>query len=698
MRRLIAILFVSTFCSSCLFAFGAKIPQSQIQQGPRQDVPLVHDWRFMAGEVSGAEAVSFADDSWEKIDLPHTWNAKDGQEHGDYRRGPGWYRLVFEVPQSGGGKRLFLKFEAASTVADVYLNGEKLGQHIGGFGAFIFEITKSAKLDGKNVLAVRVDNSKRDDLAPIKGDFTVFGGLYRNVHLLMLNPVCISPLDHASPGVKILTNVSDEKAELTVTTQISSPETDLQGVNLAITIYDANGQVAANNEAPLTTNPLKAVMLPVMQGLTIEKPHLWNGIKDPYLYQAVVELKKNGEVLDRVTQAVGLRYYKVDQQTGFYLNGKPYFLHGVNVHQDRINKGWAISANDEAEDVAIIKEMGANVIRACHYQHSQNFYSLCDQAGILVWAEIPQVDIIKNNPQFEANSREMLLDLIRQSINHPSIFTWSLSNEIGNGPTEDAVPNLTALNAVAHQEDPTRPTVQAACMNKWPEVNKIPDILGWNAYAGWYFDKAADTGKLLDKYRTASKSGGISVSEYGAGGSIYQHEINPRQPDPVGKWHPEEFQTEYHIAAWTAIRERPWIWGSFIWNMFDFAVTGRNEGDTPGRNDKGMVTYDRKTRKDSFYFYQANWIDEPMVYIASQRYTLRNLKKTPVMVFSNCEVVELFVNGKSFGTQKPDANHMVTWKDIILSEGKNQIKVLAVSGARTVEAHCEWTFDPNARF
>ena len=696
-----------------MFAFGAVFLPSPLFAERPNPVTLTDGWRFIRQDVPGAEAANFNDASWEKVTLPHTWNAKDGETAGSYYRGVGWYRLALNVPKEDAGKRLFIRFQAASTVADVFVNGQKVGEHLGGFSAFCFEITKFVKPGQPNELAVKVDNAKRDDLAPISGDFTIFGGLYRPVSLLIKNPICISPLDHASPGVKILTNVTDQLAKIDVTTKIDfSNSGPVRNLDVTTTIYDANGKMVvsdtsadifAHRKGPAALGG--APMRGVHQSLQIANPHLWNGVNDPYLYKVVVTISENGKELDSVTQPLGLRYFRVDPKRGFFLNGKPYPLHGVSMHQDRLDKGWAISDADLRQDISLVREMGANAIRAAHYPHADYFYTLCDQAGILVWAEIPQVNDIQNNPQFIGNSRNMLLDLIRQEINHPSIFCWSLSNEIGNGHTENAEPDLTDLNNLAHKEDPTRLTTQAANMNNWwhvpgmPDINKIPDIIGWNSYPGWYFGKASDMGKILDQHQNIGKQHGIAVSEYGAGASIYQHEENPPHPKTTGRWHPEEYQVLVHEEDWKAIRSRPWIWGAFVWNMFDFGVAGRHEGDTLGHNDKGLVTYDRKTKKDAFFFYKAQWSKQPFVYITSRRFTVRNTATVPVKIYSNDRQIELSVNGVSQGVHSGDDEHIFRWENVPLKQGKNVIKAkgyyLNMAGMAASD-QCEWTYDPAA--
>jgi beta-galactosidase len=397
-------------------------------------------------------------------------------------------------------------------------------------------------------------------------------------------------------------------------------------------------------------------------------------------------------VVDSVEQPLGLRFYSVDPDKGFFLNGKPYHLHGVNRHQDRFNKGWAISEADMDEDLRLIKEIGATVIRCAHYQHSDYFYSLCDKAGILVWVEIPQVNAINVSEQFEETSRNQLLDLIRQNINHPSIFAWSLFNELWPD-RPDPQRELQDLKIVANGEDPTRPTIAATASDGRPQMNKIPDWLGWNIYPGWYssWGSKNDFGKSLDSRRRDSRHGGICVSEYGAGANTTQHEQNPKQPKTDGPWHPEEWQAEVHEAAWAAMKQRSFVWGTFVWNMFDFAVSTRHEGSLPGRNDKGLVTYDRKIKKDAFYFYQANWSDEPMVYITSRRFTERTNGVTDVKVYSNANKVEILLNGISQGQPSDGTNCVFIWKDVQLQPGENRVEGRAERNGQKLSDACEWT-------
>jgi len=677
-------------CATILFICAALPVFAQ----SRTSQLLNTNWKFMQGDASGAEITDFDDHEWQTLTIPHNWGWEQAQRGEKYLRSPGWYRRVLDPGMPKAGRRYFVRFEAAGSVADVFLNGKSLGQHRGAFGAFCFEITKQLSNSGTNVLAVRVSNTEEKDLAPLSGDFCVFGGLYRPVHLLETDETCFTPTDHGSPGVAWRqTQVSETQATLDVTTQISNSTKQKQSLTLLARVIDQDGKPVAEMEQPITLMP--SVTEPFRLRIIVPKPHLWNGRSDPYLYKAVVELRTKDQVRDAVEQSLGLRYFSVDPDKGFFLNGQPYHLHGVNRHQDRWNKGWAISETDQDEDLAMIKEMGCTVVRCAHYQHSDYFYSLCDKAGILVWAEIPQVDRVGDSPQFAETSRNQLLDLIRQNINHPSIFAWSLFNEL-RPKNPDPHRLLQDLTVIANGEDPTRPTIAATCTEELPQMNKIPDLLGWNVYYGWYGDwgPLSDYDPMRAKYRFTSRSGGYCVSEYGAGANPSQHEQNPRKPKNDGQWHPEEYQNILHEKAWTELKTAPYIWGTFVWCMFDFTSYWRNEGGIKGRNNKGLVTYDRTTKKDSFYFYKANWSDEPVLYITSHRHTERTNAVTDVKVYSNAAQVDLFVNSAAQGQRTNDGNATFVWKDLRLSPGVNAIEVRAKRNNAVLTDRCEWKLVP----
>jgi len=679
MRRLFIFLPIA-----CVFATGL------LRAAGRENTPLLSGWQFKQGDARGAERPDYDAADWQPVSLPHNWGWEQAQRGENYLREPGWYRrnLILGKPQAG--RRYFLRFEAAGSVADAYLNGKKLGEHRGAFGAFCFEITRQLSDAGTNLIAVRVSNAPDPDVAPLSGDFPVYGGLYRPVHLIVTGEENFTLTDHASPGVAWLqTGVTETQAVLDVTAQISNGTKRNQPLTFVATVLDAQGNRVAGSEQAVTLMP--NVTEPFSLRVVVPRPHLWNGRADPYLYRAVVDLRSTNGVVDSVEQPLGLRFFHVDPDRGFFLNGKPYPLHGAGRHQDRPDRGWAISEADQDEDLSLLMEIGATVVRCAHYQHSDYFYSLCDKAGILVWAEIPQVDKIGGDPKFEETSRNQLLDLIRQNVNHPSIFCWSVFNELRPG-NPDPHRELQDLNNVAYCEDPTRPTIAATCTGGWPQMNKIPDLIGWNIYPGWYpeWGPLSDF-SAIEKYRATSRHGGFCISEYGAGANVEQHEQNPREPKADGQWHPEEWQATVHEAAWAAMKARPFVWGTFVWNMFDFTSYWRHEGGVPGRNDKGLVTYDRKTRKDAFYFYKANWSDEPMVYITSRRFTERTNAVTDVKVYSNAGKAELFLNGKSQGPRENDGNAVFVWKNVTLNPGRNQIEARAEKNGISVKDGCIWT-------
>lgn len=633
---------------------------------------------------------------WQPVNVPHTWNAVDGADGGkpqqaSYRRGPAWYALDFPSPKLSTGQRAFLRFGAASMVADVYLNGAHLGQHRGAFTAFAFEITKHLGASGTNELCVRVDNSWVADIAPLAGDFTVFGGLYRPVELLVMPAVCINPLDYASPGVTLAQkSVNRERAEVEASVSVSRPSANDANVEISLQLLDAQGALVASNRCRVNWNGTSGL---ATAPLNVIQPRLWQGIKDPYLYQVNVELMVGGRAVDRVTQSLGLRSVRMDPKLGFFLNDEPYPLRGVCRHQDREGKGWAVSEADEREDMAIIREMGANALRLAHYPHSYTFLDLCDRYGLLVWAEIPLVNKVRNTPAFHANAEQQLVEMIRQQRNHPSIVMWGLFNELYHqGPTDPCEELVARLQTVAKREDPTRLTTAASNQPMKKELNAIPDLIACNIYPGWYGPGGpAQMGPELSRWLAATGNRGLGVSEYGAGGSVEHHEQwPPRQPDPGGRWHPEEYQSLCHEKHYEHIMRNPSVWGSFVWNAFDFGSDDRAEGDRPGINDKGLVTYDRQMRKDAFYFYKANWNPEPMIHLTARRHSVRKTARTSVRVYSNCDSVDLYVNGDLMGSSVPDQFKIACWPEVTLSDGDNLIQVLGLKSQCLVRDECRW--------
>jgi beta-galactosidase len=578
------------------------------------------------------------------------------------------------VDQALLGRHFFLKFDGAFLVTDVYVNGNYLGEHQGGFAAFIFDVTPYLKCGEENVITVKVNNAVNTNIPPLSADFTFFGGLYRDVHLLAVAPVHISPLDYGSPGVYLkTTEVSPDSAKLQVITVLSNALGTAETVTLRAIVTDA----ATNAVAVLT----KEVMMPsatasnVVMDTSIAHPHLWDGLADPYLYRVYVEVVDNGEVADLVSQPLGFRWFSVDPDRGFFLNGHYLDLHGVSMHQDWLARGWAIGESERRTNFALLKEIGATAIRLSHYEHHDETYQLADQNGIVVWSEIPLVNRITESPEFYANARQQLTELIRQRYNHPSVVCWGMFNEITmkSGPRPTAL--VRQLNQLAKQEDPTRLTTSAANSSDTEPSSWCTELNAFNKYFGWYHGKLEDFGPWADEIHKRFPARSIGISEYGAGASIRQHrEGTVAQPSTTGRFHPEEYQNLYHESQWQQMKARPFLWCKFVWNLCDFAVAARQEGDTPGRNDKGLVTYDRQVRKDAFYWYKANWTTNPMVYITGHTVANRTTNEITAKVYANCNSVELFLNGASQGVAT-STNCIFTWP-VTLSAGTNNVRAV----------------------
>jgi beta-galactosidase len=630
-----------------------------------------------------------------RVNLPHTWNAQDALSgKPDYKRGIGNYEKSIFVPNEWKAKRIFIRFEGANTITNLLLNGKHVGEHRGGYTAFVFELTNILKYGENNTLWVRVNNAEQLEVMPLVGDFNFYGGIYRDVYLMLTDDVCISPLDYASPGVYLKQEkVSATEALVQARILLSNQSVSKKNVVLQLKVKEENKTIIQENKV-LVLNP-ENKNIDVTIPLKFKNPTLWNGETNPFMYQVEVSLVVDNVETDKVIQPLGLRTYSVDANKGFVLNGKPYQLKGVCRHQDRAEIGNALTKSQHDEDMGLMLEMGVNAIRLPHYPHAPYFYDLLDQHGFVVWTEIPFVGPggytdqgFINQESFKANGREQLKELIRQNYNHPSICFWGLFNElkeVGDSPFD----YITELNNLAHTEDPTRITTSAS--NIEGDINKITGLIAWNRYDGWYEGMPDCLGTWLDKTHKENPGFKIGISEYGAGASIYQQQDSLKKSSPTSPWHPENWQTYYHIENWKVISQRPYLWGTFIWNMFDFAAAHRNEGDRPGINDKGLVTFDRKNKKDAFYFYKANWnTKQPTLHICDARNLRRTESVVNVLVFSNSGNTELIVNGVSKGVKSPDMFSTITWQGINLSTGKNRIVVKATVNGREITDSCEW--------
>ncbi|TWB17059.1 glycoside hydrolase family 2 TIM barrel-domain containing protein [Nitrospirillum bahiense] len=701
----------------------------------RRDLPLSAGWQFHQGDVpsgkqGGAEAAGFNDKGWTTVSLPHTWNHLGGTaaRGPDYNatRGAGWYRLRFTPPADYAGRKVWLQFDGASINTEVWLNGVKLGVHKGAFGRFRFDATAALKQGKVNVLAVRTDNSSpavagspTAEVIPMSGDFFLFGGLYRQVSLIATDPVHIDMLDWGGPGVYAHTAALDGAASIEVNSRVKNDGTKAQPVVVKTTIVDATGATVASDSHPLTVAP--GALEEPAQTLSVPNPHLWDGKADPYLYHVVTRIETtDGQLLDQVIQPLGIRTFRFDPDQGFFLNGKHIALHGVSRHQDRPGKGWAISPADQAQDMDIMLDLGINTLRLAHYQHDQAIYDLADRDGVVVWAEIPLVnrtvpetpdgDKGITTPAFAANADSQLHELIKQNYNHPSVVTWSIGNEVnlmaasGHG-VSNARPLLTQLNKAAYELDHTRPTTMADCCEPWPDAPKpgvdvvaeITDLLGYNRYQGWYYDKPEDLGPVLDRLHKLHPRLPLSVSEYGGGGGLTQHtdEVQTGVVYPKGHFHPEELESRLHEIWWAQLKARPYLWGTFVWNMFDFASDSRREGDMVDTNDKGLVSYDRTVKKDVFFFYKADWSDQPVLHLNGRRYVDRAYPVTDIQAYSNAASVRLSLNGRDLGTALcPD--HICRWPAVHLDAGDNVLTATADIKGQAVSDSITWHFGGKA--
>ena len=604
------------------------------------------------------------------VDLPHTWNARDGQDGGnDYWRGTCIYRTHFAAPQFNiASHQVWIQFDGVNASAHVVLNGSPVCNHDGGYSTFRANITEL--LRDENELTVEVDNSKNDRVYPQKADFTFYGGIYRDVSLMVVSKNHFTLDYFGGPGIRITPTVQGADASVQVTTWH-----DGEG-EVSIELLDAAGNTVATGKGPDIT-------------LTIFNAHLWNGVKDPYLYSCKARLVVNGTVEDETTTRFGVRSFKVDPKKGFFLNGKSYPLHGVSRHQDRKGLGNAITREMHDEDMALIKEIGANTIRLAHYQHDQYFYDLCDEVGMVVWAEIPYIS--EHMPNGRENTISQMKELIVQNYNHPCIVCWGVSNEItiSTKDKKDMLDNHRQLNDLCHEMDKTRLTT-LACYAMCGPFNRsahITDMVSWNLYLGWYVPGLFLNDLWMGFFHLCFPNRPFGYSEYGAEGMPNLHSTHPHRGD-----HTEEYQAKYHEYMLRCFKRHPWMWATHVWNMFDFAADARDQGGEPGMNHKGLVTFDRKTKKDSFYLYKAWWSDEAFVHICSKRFVERTGSTATVKVYSNQSTVALYVNGNKVGEQTGE--HVFTFKVPLNGE----LHIQAVAGDRTDESVIRHVDTPNPEY
>ena len=603
---------------------------------------ITKDWTFI-----------YHDNTSTVLDLPHTWNAIDGQDGGnDYWRGTCCYEKKFKKPEFDAEKELvYLQFHGVNASARVILNGKEVCTHDGGYSTFRGDVT--GLLEAENEMLVYVDNSVNTKVYPQKADFTFYGGIYRDVELLTVSKAHFDLDYFGGTGMKVTPEVEGKDAKILVETWNNTENGEVK-----VTLFDAEGNIVAEGNGEKTT-------------LHVTDVHLWNGVNDPYLYSVHAQLWVDGELADEIETSCGVRYFHFDPDRGFFLNGKPYNLHGVSRHQDFKGIGNAITKEHHDRDMELIREVGANTIRLAHYQHDQYFYDLCDRYGMIVWAEIPYIS--EHLADGNENTISQMKELIVQNYNHPCIVTWGLSNEItisGRRYKKQMLKNHHVLQKMVKEMDPTRVTTLAcyAVCPHWHPVAHISDIVGWNLYLGWYVPGFFLNDLWIGLWRLLYPKRCLGFSEYGAEGMPNLHSAKPRRGDNT-----EEYQNKYHEYMLECFKRHPYMWGNYVWNMFDFAADARNQGGDPGMNHKGLVTFDRKLKKDCFYLYKAYWTEDPFVYLAGRRYEYRTETVTEITVYSTCVEVSLYNNGKLVETKK--GNRVFKFK--MTMEDENHLEVKA---------------------
>lgn len=654
-----------------LLGLAAPAPQAQGPAAgpasPRLRITLNEGWRYAPGPIDGGELPARDDSAWKRVDLPHTWNATDAvRGEGDYRRGVGWYRRWLPPGELPEGRRLFLHFEGANQVADVYLDGRHVGRHAGGYTAFAFDVTDRLTPDRRHLLAVRVDNRHDPDIPPLEADFTFYGGLYRDVWLIATDAVHLDLLDHASPGVYIDTPIaSRERAEVRIRGSVSNETSERRSLEVVHRILDASGRELAVVRQGLEVPA--GGRAGFERAAELVEPELWSPDR-PYLYRAVTEVVVDGRIADRTRNAFGVRWFGLDAEEGFLLNGSPFRLDGTNRHQDRAGLGNALSDELHRRDVSLVERTGFNFLRLAHYPQDAAVLSEADRVGLLVWEEIPIVNRVTPTEAFAANAERMLVEMIRQHYNHPSVAMWGYMNEVFLRRPDPAPEGYDAfvvglakrLDRRAREEDPRRLTALALSRHEIERdrgVAGVPQVLGMNLYFGWYYDELDDLGSFLDEQRRRYPERLLLVSEYGAGSDERVHATEPRSFD-----FSSEYQQRFHMAAFPQIAGRPWLLGGAVWNQFDFGSAHRQDTKS-AINQKGLYTFDREP-KDVAFYYEAMLRREPVLRIAREgdrRAGSRDEdRRQPVWAYSNLDEVELRVDGVSAGS-RPVRNGRADW-------------------------------------
>lgn len=652
-------------------------------------------WSFKKAPAEKELAVNARkwDSGWSEVEIPHTWNAKDMQVQADnFYEGAAYYKKQYFFPTELKGKRVFLRFEGVGSCAEVFVNGMLATSHKGGYSAFACEISQLLKAGEENEIIVKADNKSRPDVIPINHNlFGVYGGIYRPVWLIVTEPYNISVTDCASPGVYVTQkNVSKKQADVNVKVKLDNGTLQPAPVTLQNTIYNQEGkQIATQSRSfELSAQGEQAYE----SSFTIKNPTLWQGRENPYLYKVVSRLIKDGKVIDEMVQPLGLRKYEIVAGKGFYLNGEKYPMYGVTRHQDWWGLGSALKNENHDFDLATIMDVGATTVRFAHYQQSDYLYSRCDSLGLIIWAEIPFVNRVSGEEA--ENCRNQLREMIRQSFNHPSIYVWGLHNEVYQ-PHQYTRELTQSLHDLAKTEDPDRYTVSVNGYGHMEHpVNLVADIQGMNRYFGWYEKKIQDIKPWVENLEKEYPHQKLMLTEYGADANLnHQTEYLGDALNWTKEFYPETFATKTHEYQWSVIAAHPYIIASYLWNTFDFCAPMWVRGGVPARNMKGLVTFDRKVKKDSYFWYKANWSKDPVLFLTQRRNWDREKKETSVTVYSNIGTPKVYLNGKELsGIREGYTPVHYIIDNVTLENGKNIVKTVVVKDGKTYEDEIEWMY------
>lgn len=630
-------------------------------------IKVINDgWLFSKGELN------FDSNHAIQVNIPHCWNAEDGQDGGDdYYRGPCWYMREMNITVKDLEQHIFIEVGAANTTSEVLINGVSVGINNCGYSLYRFNISPFLKT-GSNQIIIRVDNSYQDSIYPLMADFTFYGGLYRDVKLIYTDSIHFDYMDGSRQGIYVQQqNVSTKSATLKIIANLVNEKNITEDIILKGTLLDQDKNKIKALSTPMTINKKQQINI----SITVENPHLWQGTKDPYLYTLHFKLYNKGNyMLDQQTIQIGFRDIVIDPDKGFFLNAEPLKIKGVSRHQDRKGLGNAITKEHMEGDMDIILSMGANSIRLAHYQHHDYFYQLCDEKGLLVWAEIPFISVPSSVDKTNINAKEHLEKLIKQAINHPSIYCWGIQNEITiAGENESIYDKVGQLHKLTKNMDPTRYTAQSQIYSVVNNslLNELSDIIGYNLYYGWYYGEMQELGKRLDAFHKDQPTKPIIISEYGVDTNSAFHSYEPKVKD-----YTEEYQLHYHLNAIKTFMKRDFVYGSYVWNMFDFGSDGRDEGGLKGINAKGLVSFDRKLKKDAYFLYKAYWSEDPFIYLAGRRFINRHKTINDIIVLTNLNHFKVYLNDQLI-QRVEHTQPLNIIGGVSLQEGTNTIKVVS---------------------